>query len=227
MRKTYAFALLCAYFCVNLTTSLTERRPLKIDAKIAGASTAGVGTNSQLLTLRQKYTRTKKSSRRAVRTPPDMPPITRSMAAVRSRIFFLCNDGKIYTRYEFQANPDALHCVASNISSTSGGLDTLVCVADDGCIFMRDYDPFASREFRQQFGFFSARYATGTSARFVAVACGDMHIAALDSAGFVWTMGLGPATGIRRQQQPAPTKFERIDTDGFPQGRIQVRVGVE
>ncbi len=28
MRKTYEFALLCALFCLNFTTDLTERRPL-------------------------------------------------------------------------------------------------------------------------------------------------------------------------------------------------------
>ena len=29
MRKNYAFALLCALFCLNFITDLTERRPLK------------------------------------------------------------------------------------------------------------------------------------------------------------------------------------------------------
>ena len=28
MRKTYAFALLCALFCLNFTSDLTKRRPL-------------------------------------------------------------------------------------------------------------------------------------------------------------------------------------------------------
>lgn len=159
---------------------------------------------------------------RAARTPTDMPMIARSMAAVRSRVFFLCNDGKIYTRDDSSASPGVIQCVASNMSSTSGGLSTLACVSEDGCIFVRDYDPFASRDFGQQFGYFSARYATGTTSRFVAVACGDIHIAALDDAGVVWTMGVGPATGIPRQQQHAITKFERVDTEGFPQGRIEV-----
>ena len=172
---------------------------------------------------RQKYTRAARNRmQRAARTPTDMPMIARSMAAVRSRVFFLCNDGKIYTRDDSSASPGVIQCVASNMSSTSGGLSTLACVSEDGCIFVRDYDPFASRDFGQQFGYFSARYATGTTSRFVAVACGDIHIAALDDAGVVWTMGVGPATGIPRQQQHAITKFERVDTEGFPQGRIEV-----
>ncbi len=29
MGKTYAFAVLCALFCLNFTTDLTERRPLR------------------------------------------------------------------------------------------------------------------------------------------------------------------------------------------------------
>ncbi len=29
MRKTYAFALLCALFCLNFATDLTEHRPLQ------------------------------------------------------------------------------------------------------------------------------------------------------------------------------------------------------
>ena len=148
-----------------------------------------------------------------------------SIAIVRSRAFFLCNDGKLYTCHHGGGPGTGTPvCVASGITSASGGLSLLACVSDGGSIVLRDYDPWAVHDFGEQFGFFQRRCTTGTTARFIAVACGDIHAVALDDAGALWTMGMGPATGVLPEGYPsyATTKFRRICAEGFQQGRIRV-----
>ena len=119
-----------------------------------------------------------------------------------TQLLMLGNDGVLYTMHRDGTTPRA---VARGMRAISSSQAVLACVTDDGQIVLRTHETMVP--------FFSSRHLGPGGQAFCAVACGSLHVVALDAGGNVWVMGTGPGACVAARA--APRTWQPLPRDAF------------